>query len=80
MPDDSKDQDLQDVMAEEKSRGKRRIDPEARRRRQELLNGFRDALNARTEREFLEALRPLGLVDDPEKREKALKIWRSSLR
>ncbi len=80
MQDDSGDQDLRDVMAEEKSRGERRVDPGARRQRQELLNGFRDALNARTEREFLEALKPLGLVDDPEKREKALKIWRSSSR
>jgi hypothetical protein len=71
------DQDLRDVMREEKSRGKRRIDVAEHRRRQELLKGFRDALDARTEREFLEAIKLLGLGDDPLKRENALKIWRS---
>ena len=82
MPAESEDQDLRDVMAQEKSRGtrRRRIDPEEQRRQQELLRGFRDALHARTEGEFLKALTPLGLADDPVKREKALKIWRSSSR
>jgi hypothetical protein len=72
------DRDLRDVMAEEKSRGKRRLDTAEQRRQQELLKGFRDALEARTEREFLDAIKLLGLDDDPEKREKALKIWRAS--
>jgi hypothetical protein len=31
-------------MREEKNRGKRRFDPEEARKRQELLRGFRDAL------------------------------------
>jgi hypothetical protein len=73
---DAEDNALRDVMREEKSRGKRRIDPEEQRKRQELLRGFRDALQARTEREFLDAIKLLGLGDDPQKREKALKIWR----
>jgi hypothetical protein len=34
-------------------------------------------LDARTEREFLDAIKLLGLGDDPLKRENALKIWRS---
>jgi DnaJ-domain-containing protein 1 len=73
----AEDKDLRDVMREEKSRGKRRVDPKEERKRQELLRAFRDALDARTEREFLEAIKLLGLGDDPQKREKALKIWRS---
>ena len=77
MVNEPEDQDLRDLMREEKSRGKRRIDPAEHRRRQELLKGFRDALDARTEREFLEAIKLLGLGDDPLKHEKALKIWRT---
>jgi len=69
--------DLRDVMREEKSRGKRRVDAAERRRRQDLLRAFRDALDARTEREFLDAIKQLGLGDDPLRRENALKIWRS---
>ena len=74
------DKDLRDVMREEKSRGKRRVDPDEERKRQELLRAFRNALEARTEREFLEAIKLLGLDDDPQKRENVLKIWRSSSR
>jgi hypothetical protein len=74
---DAEDKDLRDVMREEKSRGKRRVDPEEERKRQELLRTFRAALQARTEREFLDAIKLLGLGDDPQKRENALKIWRS---
>ena len=73
-----KDPDIQDVMKEEKSRGKRRVDMKALRERQELLQGLREALKLRTEHEFVEAIRELGLADDPEKLREALKIWRSS--
>jgi hypothetical protein len=72
------DPDIRDVMREEKSRGKRRLDMKALRRREELLKRFREALKLRTEREFLETIRELGLADDPEKLREALKIWRSS--
>jgi hypothetical protein len=78
MADDSKDPDIQDVMREEKSRGKRRIDMGAVRRREDLLKKFRDALTLRTEREFVDAIRELKLVDDPEKLRELLKIWRAS--
>ena len=76
--DDPKDPDIQDVMREEKSRGKRRINMEALRRREYLLKKIREALTLRTEREFVEAIRELKLVDDPEKLRELLKIWRSS--
>jgi hypothetical protein len=72
------DPDIHDVMREEKSRGKRRLDLKALRRREELLKRFREALKLRVEREFVDAIRELGLADDPEKLREALKIWRSS--
>jgi hypothetical protein len=78
MADDPKNSDIQDVMREEKSRGKRRVDVEALRRREDLLKKFREALTLRTEREFVDAIRELKLVDDPEKLRELLKIWRSS--
>jgi len=39
---------------------------------------LREALNSETERDFVEAIRALGLADDPEKLREALKIWRAS--
>ncbi len=75
---DPEDSDIHDVMKEEKSRGKRRIDIGARQKRQERLKALQEALKARTEREFVEAIRELGYADDPEKLREALKIWRSS--
>jgi hypothetical protein len=73
-----KDWDTQDVMKEEKSRGKRRVDTKAIRQKEELLRRFREALKLRTEREFVEAIRELGLADNPVRLREALKIWRSS--
>lgn len=70
--------EIDDVMKEEKSRGKRRVDTEARQLRQERLKALQEALRARTERQFVEAIRELGYADDPEKLREALKIWRSS--
>lgn len=78
MKDDPKDPDILDVMKEEKSRGRRRVDTGARQRRQERIKALQEALKARTEREFVEAIRELGYADDPEKLREALKIWRSS--
>jgi hypothetical protein len=78
MADDPKDPDIRDVMKEEKSRGKRRVDAEALHRRGDLLKKIREALTLRTEREFVDAIRELKLVDDPEKLRDLLKIWRSS--
>jgi hypothetical protein len=78
MADDPKNSDIQDVMREEKSRGKRRVDMEALRRREDLLKKFRVALTLRTEREFVDAIREMKLADDPEKLRELLKIWRAS--
>jgi hypothetical protein len=71
--------DIDNVMREEKSRGKRRVDTKALRLKQEHLKMLREALiNSKTKREFVEAIRELGFSDDPEKLREALKIWRSS--
>jgi len=78
MADDPKSADINDVMKEEKSRGKRRVDTKALQLTQERLKLLREALNSETEREFVEAIRALGLADDPEKLREALKIWRAS--
>jgi hypothetical protein len=78
MTDDPKKSDLDEVMKEEKSRGKRRVDTQALQLRRERLRMLREAIaNSKTEREF-PAIRELGFGDDPEKRREALKIWRSS--
>jgi hypothetical protein len=76
--DNPKNLDIQDVMREEKSRGKRRLDVEALRRRAGLLKKFREALTLRTEREFVDAIREMKLGDDPVKLRELLKIWRAS--
>jgi hypothetical protein len=76
--DDPKNLDIQDVMREEKSRGKRRVDVEALRRREDLLKKLREVLTLRTEREFVDAIREMKLADDPEKLRELLKIWRAS--
>jgi hypothetical protein len=77
MTDDPKNSDINDVMREEKSRGKRRVDTKAIYLKQERLKLLQEALNSKTEREFLEAMRQFGLADDPEKLREALKIWRA---
>jgi hypothetical protein len=78
MRDDPISSDIRDAMKEEKSRGRRRVDTGARQLRQERIKALQEALKARTEREFVEAIRELGYGDDPEKLREALKIWRSS--
>jgi hypothetical protein len=78
MSDDPIRSDIGDIMKEEKSRGKRRVDTDALRRRQNLLKELREVLTLRTEREFVDAIRQMKLADDPEKLRELLKIWRAS--
>jgi hypothetical protein len=78
MEDGTRDPDIQDVMREEKSRGKRRVDTKALQLTQHRLKVLREALNSKTEREFVEAIRELGLADGSEELREALKIWRAS--
>lgn len=77
MPDEPIDKDVQDVIAEEKSRGRRPLDIKAKKERAELLRYIREALEAKTEHEFLDAIRGLQLGEDPERLQHAVTIWRS---
>jgi hypothetical protein len=78
MVNGTKDDDIRDVMAEEKSRGRRPRDAGALKERRKHLEELRVALTSRTEQEFLIAIRGLALDDDPEKFAEALRIWRAS--
>jgi hypothetical protein len=77
MPDEPFDKDIRDVMAEEKSRGKRPLDSKARKEKAELLRQVREALCLDTEMEFRQAIRGLQLDEDPQRLEDAVRLWRS---
>lgn len=66
--------DVEDVRREEASRGRRPIDLQTRRRREQLLRDFRKLLEFGTEEEFVAAMRALGLRDDSESFREALQI------
>lgn len=74
--DEDREKDLREVMAEEKARGRRRIDAETRRQRAQRLNDARRLLSTATKEEFLEAMRAVGLKDGSQEFEEALRIWR----
>jgi hypothetical protein len=67
--------DVDDVRREEMSRGRRPIDLETRRQRQETLHDLRQLLAVGTEDEFVAAMRALGLRDDSPKWNEILRIW-----
>ena len=77
---EEKDKDLADVMAQEKSRGRRRnpIDPEERRKRDRLHADLIRALRARDERKFLRLLRESGWKDESPEFANALKLFRAA--
>ena len=77
MPDRPLDDDIREVMAEEKSRGKRPLDLKARKEKAELLRQVREALGLDTEIEFRQAIRGLQLDEDPKRLEEAVRLWRS---
>ncbi len=74
MQDDSTD--LDDVIKEEKSRGRRPVDTDVQRERELLRKGFRKLIQTGDERQFLRAIRGLGLQDDSLEFETILKLWR----
>ena len=77
MPTEPIDDDIRDVMAEEKTRGKRPLDLKARKERAELLRQVRAALDLDTEKDFRQAIRGLQLDEDPKRLEEAVRLWRS---
>jgi hypothetical protein len=69
-------EDLDDVMKEEKSRGRRPIDTDVQRERQLLRQGFLKLIQGGDERQCLMAIRGLGLQDGSPELEMILKLWR----
>ncbi|HLZ93605.1 MAG TPA: hypothetical protein VKQ28_18005 [Candidatus Acidoferrum sp.] len=77
MPNEPIDDEIREVMAEEKSRGKRPLDLKARREKSQLLRQVREALELKSEKEFVQAIRALQLDEDPERLDEAVRLWRS---
>ncbi|MBI4482416.1 MAG: hypothetical protein HY652_05945 [Acidobacteria bacterium] len=75
-----KRKDLNDVIREETSRGRRPIDTKARRQRQQLLADLRKLLREKDERAFLAAIREIGLKDGSPEFLKVVHIWREFCR
>ena len=72
------DDDLRDVMRQEKQRGRKRLlDLEARRQHEQLLRDFKKLLEEVTEQDFVAAIRALGLKEKSEEFQSALAVWRS---
>jgi hypothetical protein len=76
MATDPIDDDIRDVMAEEKSRGRRPYAAKARKQRKHELEVLRGILAIPREEDFVRTIRELGYADDPEKLEEILKAWR----
>jgi hypothetical protein len=74
-----KEQEIQDVMGQEKRRGKARrpLDTEAKRKEEQLKAAFLKAIRAKDERAFAELLRTIGYADGSPEFVRAWKMFRS---
>ncbi len=72
------EEDIADVMAEERSRGKRRrpLDSEARRKRQRLRADIIRVIRSGDERAFLTVLREAGIKEGTSEFAKCVKLFR----
>lgn len=68
--------DVGDVIREERSRGRRPVNTDVERERQLLRQGFLKLIQEGDERQFLRAIRGLGLQDESPEFETILKLWR----
>lgn len=68
--------DLDDVMREEQSRGRRPVDMDARREHETLREGFRKLLQLGDEAALRRAMRALGLDEQSPDFLQALAVWR----
>jgi hypothetical protein len=77
MPQDE-DDEIQSIMAEEKSRGvrRKRVDSEERKRAQKTKADLARVLASGDERQFMKIMREIGLRDDSSEFVKALKTFR----
>ncbi|MGH9742433.1 MAG: hypothetical protein ACRD51_08785, partial [Candidatus Acidiferrum sp.] len=65
MANGTNDDDIREVMAEEKSRGRRPHDAEAIKRRKDEIAVLRGLFATPREEDFARAIRALGYGDDP---------------
>lgn len=74
--------DIHDVMHEEMRRGKSRrpVDLKTRKERAELKQAFRELLREGDEREFIKALRALGIDSGSAEYFAALRVWHEQRR
>lgn len=72
-----KQRDIQDVMAEEISRGRRPVDLAERRLREEGKAGIRKLLTIGTLEEFVDAMLAYGLREGSQELSDAIEAWRS---
>jgi len=73
--DDPDPQDIQDVMREEKSRGRRPVDTDALRERQKLSHHYKRLLRINRREDFIEAIRDLGIQPGSELFDEFLRTW-----
>lgn len=74
--DQKRKKDLEDVMRIESGRGRRPVDLETKRKREENLQSMRTYLAIATEEEFVKAMRGVGLSEGSPEFLDALRIWR----
>jgi hypothetical protein len=60
---DKEQNDVDEVMKQEKQRGRRPIDFEGRRKRTQLLRDMKKLLETASEPEFLEPMRVVGMLE-----------------
>jgi hypothetical protein len=79
MPAESEDQDLQDVIAEEKSRGTRRrpVDTAEKKKQQRLRNDALRALKSGDLHAYVRMLHESGMKDGSPEYANALKVFHS---
>jgi hypothetical protein len=75
---DKEQNDVDEVMKQEKQRGRRPIDFEARRKRAQLLRDMKKLLETATEPEFREAMRVVGMREGSPGWLEAMRIWREN--
>jgi len=80
MKEDEINEDLKDVMATEKARGRRPANREERRKKQKLASDVLWALKSGSTHEFSEQLKLAGISEGSAEWERAWKIFYSSQR
>ena len=71
----TRDDEIQDVMAEEKARGKKHLETDARKARQKMLRDVGFLLRSGNRKEFLQNLLRLGLKPGTPEYDLALQAW-----